>query len=43
MILFDVLLLLIILATTCLLASMGVQVKYDHQLHSAVELSHTTC
>jgi len=42
MIVFDVLL-LIILPATCLLASMDVQVKYNHQLHSAVELSHTAC
>jgi len=42
MVVFDVLL-LIILLTICLLASMSVQVKYDHQLHSAVELSHAAC
>jgi hypothetical protein len=35
--------LLIILPTTCLLASMSMQVKYNYQLHSAVELRHTAC
>jgi hypothetical protein len=40
MVVFDVLL-LIILPVTCLQASTGMQVKYNHQLHSTVELSHT--